>query len=247
MTEQDNIQQETLEDPVIASVEEPIEQAPAEEPSVDWETETKKFQSMYDKREAEFNKLQEDTKPLQELRKVLEERPDVVEAMKAKLSGGTAQEPKQSESLDENSFDPWEAYYKPDSASYKLRVGQEKKLVNEAVQEQFGQFQQQVAVDNLKKELASSYGMERAEDIDGFIEFATSPRDQLPLDLLVDVFRKHRGVQNQPQGGNIEAVQKAQQIPQSAGVLQGGSPTKKDPQKDVWKRVLNAGLGNQIP
>ena len=97
--------------------------------ATDWEQETRKFQSMYDKQKAEFDALNSQVQPLQQLQSVLESRPDVVESLQRQLEGKPTKnnESKSQENIvDENSFDPWEAYYKPESPSYKLRVGKEK-------------------------------------------------------------------------------------------------------------------------
>ena len=99
----------------------------------DWENETRKFQSMYDKQKADYESLKsqyEELAPMQDLRKVLDERPDVVELMRNKLEGRPVQETIQqqddTDTVDESSFDPWEAYYKPESPSYKMRMTQER-------------------------------------------------------------------------------------------------------------------------
>ena len=119
----------------------------------------KKFQSMYDKRTAEYEKLNSEVEELRKYRQlgeVLEKRPDVVEAMRNTLSGNQASnETQKTQEVNEDSFDPWEAYYKPGSPSYEMRVGQEKALVNEAVQEQFSGLQRQLAVNNLKQDLTN--------------------------------------------------------------------------------------------
>jgi len=200
----------------------------------DWENETKKFQSMYDKQKAEYDSLQsqvQQMEPLKQLQNVLESRPDVVEAIQERLQGKptTSNETIQPDNqVDEASFDPWEAYYKPDSPSYKLRVEKEKALVNEAVSEQMAGIQSQVAMQNLKGELKSKYGMADDNEIDEFINFAMTPRDQLPVELLINVYRQHynKGVNAQP-SENLQAVTETQSIPMSAGVLQGGEPKVK--------------------
>ena len=61
----------------------------------DWENETRKFQSMYDKQKADYDRLQsnyEKLQPMSELQNVLESRPDVVEAIKDRLEGRNTQE-----------------------------------------------------------------------------------------------------------------------------------------------------------
>ena len=219
----------------------------------DWENETKKFQSMYDKQKAEYDSLQsqvQQMEPLKQLQNVLESRPDVVEAIQERLQGKptisneTIQPDNQ---VDESSFDPWEAYYKPDSPSYKLRVEKEKALVNEAVTEQMAGIQSQVAMQNLKGELKSKYGMEDDSEIEEFINFAMTPRDQLPVDLLIDVYRQHynKGV-NAPSSENIQAVANTQAMPKSAGVLQGGEPNVKSEVDVSWDRILKAGNAGRL-
>ena len=160
--------------------------------ATDWEGETRKFQSMYDKQKADYEKLQGDYKnlqPMSELQQVLESRPDVVEAIRDKLEGKSSQETIREQddpnTVDESSFDPWEAYYKPESDSYKMRTTQERALVDEAVGKHMSQIQGQVALQNLRNELSSSYDMHDEKDINDFIDFATTPRDQLPIELLI--------------------------------------------------------------
>ena len=222
--------------------------------ATDWEGETRKFQSMYDKQKADYEKLQGDYKnlqPMSELQQVLESRPDVVEAIRDKLEGKSSQETIREQddpnTVDESSFDPWEAYYKPESASYKMRTSQEKALVDEAVGKHMSQIQGQVALQNLRNELSSNYNMKDEKDINDFIDFATTPRDQLPIDLLIDVYRKHynKGVDNV--SPNMEAVKAAQSIPRTAGILQGGEPPRKNEQDSAWDRILQAGQAGRIP
>ena len=219
----------------------------------DWENETRKFQSMYDKQKAEYDSLQSQVNqlaPLKQLQNVLESRPDVVQAIQERLEGkptSNNETIQPDNQVDESSFDPWEAYYKPDSPSYKLRVEKEKALVNEAVSEQMAGIQSQVAMQNLKSELKSKYGMEDDTEIDEFINFAMSPRDQLPVELLINVYRQHynKGV-NAPSSENIQAVTETQAIPKSAGVLQGGDPQVKSEVDVSWDRILKAGNAGRL-
>jgi hypothetical protein len=218
--------------------------------ATDWEQETRKFQSMYDKQKAEFDALNSQVQPLQQLQSVLESRPDVVESLQQQLEGKPTKnnESKSQENIvDENSFDPWEAYYKSDSPSYKLRVEKEKALVNEAVSEQMAGIQSQVAMQNLKGELKGKYGMQDEGEIDQFINFAMTPRDQLPVEFLIDVYRQYynKGA-NAPSSENIQAVTDAQAMPRSAGVLQGGEPKVKSELDVSWDRILKAGNAGRL-
>lgn len=217
----------------------------------DWEAEAKKFQSMYDKQKSEYDALSgqaEDLSQLRELKSVLEQRPDVVDAIRERLEG-KANTKGDTEHVDESSFDPWEAYYKPDSPSYKMRMAQEKALVDEAVGGHMAELQGQVAMQNLKNELKNSYNMDDESEIQNFIEFATVPRDELPIDLLIDVYRKYynKGTEAPP-SENIEAIKQTQSIPRSAGVLQGGEPAPaKNEQDAAWDRILQASNSGRIP
>jgi len=220
----------------------------------DWENETRKFQSMYDKQKSDYESLQSEYQqlaPMSELQKVLESRPDVVEAIRDKLEGKSNQETIREEDdpnvIDESSFDPWEAYYKPESASYKMRTTQEKALVDEAVGQHMSQIQGQVALQNLRNELSSNYNMQDEKDISDFIEFATTPRDQLPIDLLIDVYRKYYNKGTDNVSPNMEAVRATQSIPKTAGILQGGEAPRKNEQDSAWDRILQAGQAGRIP
>ena len=222
--------------------------------ATDWENETRKFQSMYDKQRADYEKLEGDyknLKPMSELQQVLESRPDVVEAMRDKLEGKKTQETiseqDDTNTVDESSFDPWEAYYKPESASYKMRTTQERALVDEAVGKHMSEIQGQVALQNLRNELSNSYDMKDEKDISDFIDFATTPRDQLPIELLIDVYRKHYNKGTGNVSPNMEAVKAAQNIPRTAGILQGGEPPRKNEQDSAWDRILQAGQAGRIP
>ena len=58
--------------------------------ATDWEQESRKFQSMYDKQKAEFDALSSQIQPLKQLQSVLESRPDVVQALQRQLEGKPA-------------------------------------------------------------------------------------------------------------------------------------------------------------
>jgi len=225
---------EGVEGQVLEQVVEPeqVGGQPAEQGYEQPIDDAKKFQSMYDRKTAEYDKLNNEVEELrkyQQLGKVLEQRPDVVEAMRNTLSGGkqVEEQPKQ-EQLSEDAFDPWEAYYKPGSPSYEMRVSQEKK--------------KQMALNNLKQDLATKHGFEDPAMADDFIQFATNPRDELPIDMLVDVYRKYKGGE-QKVSPNLEAVQRTQKIAPTAGVVQGASPEQPNEIDNVWSGVM--GVSNR--
>ena len=207
----------------------------------------KKFQSMYDKKAAEYDKLNnelEELRKYEQLGRVLQDRPDVVEAMRNTLSGNEASK-EEAPKVTEDSFDPWEAYYKPGSPSYEMRVQQEKAVAQQAVQEQMQGFQQQMAINNLRQDLASKHGITDPQMADDFIQFATTPREDLPLDMLVDVYRKYKGGEEKV-SPNLEAVQKTKTIPTTAGVVQGSAPEQPNELDDVWQGVMNSSRNIKI-
>ena len=108
---------EGVEGEVLEQVVEPEQVGgnPAQEVGEQPIDDAKKFQSMYDKRTAEYEKLNyevEELRKYKQLGEVLEKRPDVVEAMRNTLSGNKVDNEPQAQVVNEESFDPWEAYYK---------------------------------------------------------------------------------------------------------------------------------------
>jgi hypothetical protein len=70
-----------------------------------------------------------------------------------------------------------------------------------------------------------------------------TPKDKIPIDTLVDVYRKNKGAGQQRTGANenLEATQRAQSIPKSAGILQGAKPATKSNTDEMWQGIMNAG------
>ena len=219
-----------------------VEPGTVEEAPVDWQNESKKFQSMYDRQSADYDKLKGQSEKYAQLARMLESRPDVVQAMRDKLTG-QAQKEESTPKLDEDSFDPWDAYSNPNSESYKLRQKENEKLVGNAVKKQMAGLQMQMGMQNLKNELESKYGMKDPSEVNEFMKFAMTPKDRIPIDTLVDVYRKNKGAGQQMTGANenLEATQRAQGIPKSAGILQGAKPEKKSNIDSIWEGVKNAG------
>ena len=245
----DNTTIEGVEGEVLETIVEPeqvgiTKDEPVAEEVVD---DSKKFQSMYDKKAADYDKLNNEIDELrkyEQLGRVLQDRPDVVEAMRNTLSGNTASK-EEAPKVTEDSFDPWEAYYKPGSPSYEMRVEQEKTVAQQAVKEQMAGFQQQMAINNLKQDLATKYGISDPNMAEDFIQFATTPREDLPLDMLVDVYRRYKGGEEKV-SPNLEAVQKTKAIPTTAGVVQGSAPEQPKELDDVWQGVMNSSRNSKI-
>ena len=205
--------------------------------NTDWESEARKFQGLYDKAQSENDKYKNVMTSLAE--KQLQEQG---------YGDGVNQNSSSEPSLSEDEFNPWDAYYKPDSASYKYRTAQEQRSVNEAVNNQLGQMNEQIMINNTVSELKNKYRLNENE-VNQFMEFATRPTEQLSLDTLVKVWRGSTGNVKRPEVRNsVEAVKAAKQAPRSPGALQGAPPVVKDEFDEMWDGVKKAGgMGSRLP
>ena len=203
----------------------------------DWESEARKFQSLYDKAQSENDKYKDVMTSLAE--KQLREQD---------YGDGVNQMSNSEPSLSEDEFNPWDAYYKPDSASYKYRTAQEQRSVSEAVNQQLGQMNEQIMINNTVSELKNKYKLNENE-VNQFMEFATRPTEQLSLDTLVKVWRGSTENVKRPEVRNsVEAAKAAKQAPRSPGALQGAPPAVKDEFDEMWDGVKNAGgMGSRLP
>ena len=250
--EQEQQQVEQQVDPIVESaveqeisLEEPTTEAGVEaSEAVDWETEAKKFQSMYDKKVAEHETLKSDSSDLMKLRNVLTEKPELVNMIEKSLAGESVEGKEEEGSTTPDSFDPWDAYYKPDSESYKFRVSNEKKLVHETVDNELAKLRNQMAMNNLKTELVSKHNL-GADDAEQFLQFATTPKANLPIETLIKVWKEGQG-KGAKTSENMEAVKKTKSIPKPAGVLQGGEQPRPSEEDEVWSRVMSASKSGSI-
>ena len=198
---------------------------------VDWETEAKKFQSMHDKQASENDKMRQDLKYMAE---------KFAEAQNNQVNSSNQSQ----QSLNEDEFNPWDAYYKPDSPSYKFRVKQEQQSVNQAVQSEMSRMNEQMVLNNTVNELKSSHKMSD-EEVKSFMDWSTNPTSNLSLDTLINVWRGETGVKAQT-NDSLEAVKTAQQTPRSAGVIQGQPVENKSEVDKLWDAVKSAGSRNSV-
>ena len=205
--------------------------------NTDWESEARKFQGLYDKAQSENDKYKNVMTSLAE--KQLQEQG---------YGDGVNQNSSSEPSLSEDEFNPWDAYYKPDSASYKYRTAQEQRSVSEAVNQQLGQMNEQIMINNTVSELKNKYKLNENE-VNQFMEFATRPTEQLSLDTLVKVWRGSTGnVKRREVRNSVEAAKAAKQAPRSPGALQGAPPAVKDEFDEMWDGVKKAGgMGSRLP
>ena len=197
---------------------------------VDWEAEAKKFQSMHDKQSSENDKMRQDLKFMAE---------KFAEAKTNNVNQNT-----QSQSLTEDEFNPWDAYYKPESPSYKFRVQQEQQSVNQAVQSELSKVNEQMGLNNTVNELKSAHKMSD-DEVKSFMDWSTNPTSNLSLDTLINVWRGETGrvAQN---NDSLDAVKAAQETPRSAGVIQGQSVKTKSETDSMWEGIKASGSRSNV-
>ena len=215
-------------------------------PENEWEIEARKFQSMYDRTQAENDKL----KRLEPLGDLLESRPDLVDVLQKNLNGQPQQQPQQEaqQGLPAEDFNPWDAYYNPESPSFKFRMNQDVQMMNNVVTNALGeqkrQMTEEITYNNTVNELRNTYKMSDG-DINEFMGFVTQPKEQVGLSNLVKLYRDVNKKGNAPD--TAQAVKAAQNQPRTAGVLQGGAPSSpKSEENQVWDNIVNAGSRNSI-
>ena len=240
--------------PEMAPTEEPVDfSAPEVEntsetiPANEWEVEARKFQSMYDRTQAENDKL----KRLEPLGELLESRPDLVDVLQQNLNGQPQQQAPQQQAqqgLPAEDFNPWDAYYNPESPSFKFRMNQDVNMMQNVVQNALGeqkrQMTEEITYNNTVNELRNTYKMSD-NDINDFMGFVSQPKEQVGLSNLVKLYRDVNKKGNAPE--TAEAVKAAQSQPRTAGVLQGGAPSSpKSEENKMWDNIVNAGSRNSI-
>jgi|TARA_R100000030_G_scaffold23805_2_gene17205 hypothetical protein len=224
-----------------------VDQEPTQEQStsVDYEAESKKFQSMYDRAQAENAKLQQGAQILQ----LLEQRPDLVKVLEDGIAGN--QQQKQAEpNVSKDDFNPWDAFTDENSESGRYVNTKIENLVqqrlNSALSQQQQQMQQQMQMQNTVNELRGTHKMSD-NDINDFLQFTTQPKERVGLNNLVKLWQMQRG-QSVANNDTMEAVNAAKQAPRTAGVLQGqpqGS-VKSDANK-MFDSIMNTSGAGRLP
>ena len=106
----------------------------------DWEGETKKFQSMYDRSQSEVDRL----KKLEPIGDLLESRPDLVQVLQEKIANPNGAS-EQTAQLDASDFNPWDAEFEPGTPSFKHRKAERQKDRDDIIRQVRGEFEQREA------------------------------------------------------------------------------------------------------
>ena len=239
---EDIVNEQSIQEEVDTTQQEFQEQAPA----VDYEAEAKKFQSMYDRAQAENAKLQQGAQLLQ----LLEQRPDLVKT----LEDGIANPQGQNQSTQEvapavDDFNPWEAY---DENTETGKFVDQKitnkvdQLVSERLAQQQRQMQAEMQMQNTVNELRGTYKLSD-NDIQDFLQFTTQPKERVGLNNLVKLWQMQSGT-SVANNDTMEAVNAAKQAPRTAGVLQGQAPQSPKTDSDkVFDSIMGSGSGAALP
>ena len=211
--------------------------------SVDYESEAKKFQSMYDRAQSRNEEL-EKYQPLVDL---LETRPDLVQTLQQAIAGG---QPIQAKNLrmTEDEFSPWKAFFDPNSESYRHVQKQVNEAVDRGVQQRMAVVQEQVFMNDLRKDLKDAYKFDD-DMVEDFVQFYSTPKEDLPFETLVDVYLKTNGREERSKpSSSLDVVRANKQAPRTPGSVQGAGATPRSEEDKVWDSIKNAGgFGNRLP
>jgi len=224
-----------------AQTEEVYEDVPqpemqSETSPVDWEDESKKWQSLYDKSQTNLNKL--------------ENALETAVEMQQNAQGATVnQQKEQVPQVSEEEFNPWDAYYKPDSPSYQMRVSQENQSVSRAIEGHMSQMNENIALNNTINELKNVHKMPDG-DVKEFLQFVTQPKENVGLDNLVKLWQDVNGKKaSQGVYDSLEAVRASKKAPPSPGAIQGQDPRTrpKNDEDSAWDGIMGANVHGRLP
>ena len=226
---------------LVAETKEPTQE---QSTSIDYEAEAKKFQSMYDRAQAENAKLQQGAQILQ----LLEQRPDLVKTLEDGIAGKqTQQQPEQTVSKEE--FNPWELTEKgtkTGDAFASEMTNMIDQRVNSKMAQQQQQMQAEMQMQNTVNELRGTYKMSD-NDINSFLQFTTQPKERVGLNNLVKLWQMQNG-QSVANNDTMEAVTAAKQAPRTAGVLQGQPQASQRNDADkMFDSIISTGGSGRLP
>ena len=234
----DSLSEDSANQTLFQGFEEEVPEAVVESETshVDWQGESKKWQSMYDRSQDRLDKLEN------AMTNMLEKQ--------ATSPVNDTVSPNQSEriQISEEEFNPWDAYYKPNSKSYQFRIEQQRSMVDDAVQGHMSKMNESITLNNTVNELKSNHKMEDAE-VREFLDFVTQPKEAVGLDNLVKLWRDATGQTSNANAKNsLQAVKAAKGAPRSPGALPGKQLAPKKDSDVAWEKIMGSGAtGSRIP
>ena len=234
----DSLSEDSANQTLFQGFEEEVPEAVVESETshVDWQGESKKWQSMYDRSQTRLDKLEN------AMTNMLETQ--------VNTTATDTVSPNQSEriQISEEEFNPWDAYYKPNSKSYQFRIEQQRSMVDDAVQGHMSKMNESITLNNTVNELKSNHKMEDAE-VREFLDFVTQPKEAVGLDNLVKLWRDATGqISNANAKNSLQAVKAAKGAPRSPGALPGKQLAPKKDSDVAWEKIMGSGAtGSRIP
>ncbi len=192
------------------------------------EDEVKKWQSMYDKASADNAKLQS----------------SITEYLSIQQENQKQTPQPEQVQMSEDEFNPWDAYYKPDSASYKMRTEREQQLVHSVVDKEIGRMQSEMTMNNTRNELRNSHNM-NDNDINEFLDFVSQPKSNVPVGSLVNLWREQTGKSMSRQ--TVQVPQTKQAAPRTAGTQSNQVPVRKSNESKAWDTLMGASKAGRLP
>jgi hypothetical protein len=215
--EQPELQEEVQEEEQVD--EEQVQANPLDD-------EVKKWQSMYDKAQADNVKMQT----------------AMTEYLNSQQQNQQQQVQDSIPQVTEEEFNPWDAYYKPDSPSFKMRQKSEQNHIHSVLDTEIQRMENKMAMNNTKNQLRTEHNMSDG-DVNEFMDFISQPKDSVPVEQLVNLWRNTTG-KNAQKG--VQVPQTKQPTPRTAGVLQGQQPKAKSDGEKMWDSILKAGSRSNV-
>ena len=215
--EQPELQEEVQEEEQVD--EEQVQANPLDD-------EVKKWQSMYDKAQADNVKMQT----------------AMTEYLNSQQQNQQQQVQDSIPQVTEEEFNPWDAYYKPDSPSFKMRQKSEQNHIHSVLDGEIQRMENKMAMNNTKNQLRTEHNMSDG-DVNEFMDFISQPKDSVPVEQLVNLWRNTTG-KNAQKG--VQVPQTKQPTPRTAGVLQGQQPKAKSDGEKMWDSILKAGSRSNV-
>ena len=190
------------------------------------EDEVRKWQSMYDKAQADNVKLQN--------------------AMTDYLNSQKQAQEQQSRNdipqVSEDEFNPWDAYYKPDSPSYKMRIQSEQNNIHSVLDNEMARMENKMALNETRNKLRNEHNMNET-DVNEFMNFISQPKESVPVESLVKLWRESSGRSN---AQNVQVPQTKQKAPRTTGAIQGQQPRAKSDTDKMWDSIVKAGSRSKV-
>ena len=218
-------------------------QAHGEDSGQNLEEQVKYFQSEKDKLASENQNL----KKYEAIGKLLQGRPDIANTVAAMVQGGNGQPVgPQRVQLEQDEFDPWEAYNDPKSKSYKFRQQELQESIGQAVNQRMAGVMKNQGVQQLKGNLLQQ-GL-TPQEVDSFMNFASKNPGEYGVEGAVKMWR---AMMNEGQGtvtaeNPLDNVRQTQAAPTPGGVLQGQQPQVKSGKDAMWDSIVKAGSRTNV-